>query len=236
MNTSPLSAPEAAAAGLITGINHRSHAIQTLLHSAKSAEDPATLVDSQQKLLVGTESARKIGMAIVKAKAPSQPKSAAQDSDSAAQAVHSATHVSDSVVLKPEGHSSAVKLSSAAEGSGSSIQDSSTIGAALLAQSSAADAELPSNISSKPIQLATPSGQETVQVSANAQLARRVDAGSSEEHFPEEANSDLVRRIQGAAKPMKKALVVQITPEALDLKCCPAVPMSKYIQVHQKLL
>ncbi|KAL0021728.1 hypothetical protein WJX79_008882 [Trebouxia sp. C0005] len=43
-------------------------------------------------------------------------------------------------------------------------------------------------------------------------------------------------RIRAAAKPLNKAVVVQITPEALDLKCCPAVPISKYIQVleHEK--
>ncbi|KAL0050980.1 hypothetical protein WJX82_011683 [Trebouxia sp. C0006] len=57
---------------------------------------------------------------------------------------------------------------------------------------------------------------------------------------PEAAAAGLLtgvsHRMQAAAKPLNKAVVVQITPEALDLKCCPAVPITKYIQVleHEK--
>lgn len=195
LNTSPLSAPEAAAAGLLTGVNDRSEALQTLLHSPKSAADPATLVNTNQGLLVGSTAAKKIGKAIGKAKA-ARSESALATPDSAVQAIHSATHLSDSLALRPS-----------AELQDSALPAQKSSGAALsLAHSPAADAELPAEISSQPQQSC------------------------------EEQNADLVRRIRAAAKPLNKAVVVQITPEALDLKCCPAVPISKYIQVleHEK--
>ncbi len=197
LNTSPLSAPEAAAAGLLTGVSHRSDALQTLLHSPKSAADPATLVTTNQGLLMGSAAAKKVGKAIGRAKA-ARSESALNTPDSATQAVHSATHPSDSVALRP---------TAGFQDSASSAQNSSSAAALSPAQSPAADAELPAEMSSKPAETIT----------------------QQQESF-EEQNADLVRRMRAAAKPLHKAVVVQITPEALDLKCCPAVPISKYIQ------
>ncbi len=194
LNTSPLSAPEAAAAGLLTGVSHRSDALQTLLHSPKSAADPATLVNTNQSLLVGSTAAKKIGKAIGKTKA-ARSESALSTPDSAAQAVHSTTHPCDSVASRPT-----ADLHDLA----SPAQNSSSVA---LAQSPAADAELPADMSSKP-----------------------AETSNQPQESGEEQNADLVRRIQAAAKPLNKAVVVQITPEALDLKCCPAVPITKYIQ------
>ncbi len=197
LNTSPLSAPEAAAAGLLTGVSHRSDALQTLLHSPRSAADPATLVNTNQSLLVGSTAAKKIGQAIGNTKA-ARSESALDTPDSAAQAVHSATHPSDSVALRPTADF---------QDSASSAQKSSSAAALSPAQSPAADAELPAEMSSKP-----------------------AETSNQPQESCEEQNADLVRRIQAAAKPLNKAVVVQITPEVLDLKCCPAVPISKYIQ------
>ena len=194
LNTSPLSAPEAAAAGLLTGVSQRSDALQTLLHSPKSAAHPATLVTTNQSLLVGSTAAKKIGKAIGKNKA-ARSESALDTPDPTAQAVHSATHPSDSVALRPTAHF---------QDSASPAQNSSS---AALAESPAADAKLPADISSKP-----------------------TENSDQPQESREEQDADLVRRIRAAAKPLDKAVVVQITPEALDLKCCPAVPISKYIQ------
>ncbi len=194
LNTSPLSAPEAAAAGLLTGVSHRSDTLQTLLHSPKSAAAPATLVNTNQGLLAGSTAAKKIGKAIGKTKA-ARSESACDSPDSAAQAVHSAAHPSDSVALRPTADF---------QDSASLAQNSSS---AALAQNPAADAELPADMSSKP-----------------------TESSDQPQESREEQDADLVRRIRAAAKPLNKAVVVQITPEALDLKCCPAVPISKYIQ------
>ncbi|DBA72260.1 TPA: hypothetical protein ACH3X2_010646 [Trebouxia sp. C0005] len=200
LNMSPLSASEAATAGLLTGVSHRSDALQTLLHSPRSAADPATLVTTNQGLLMGSTAAKKIGQAIDQAKA-ARSGSAFDTSDSAAEALPSATHPSDSVALRPTAD---------VQDSASSAQNFSS---AALAQSPAADAELPAEMSSNP-----------------AENSNQPQASC------EEQNASLVRRIRAAAKPLNKAVVVQITPEALDLKCCPAVPISKYIQVleHEK--
>ena len=194
LNTSPLSAPEAAAAGLLTGVSHRSDALQTLLHSPKSAADPVTLVTTNQTLLVGSTAAKKIGTSIGKLKA-ARSDSTLDSPDSAAQAVHSATHPSNSVALRPTADF---------QDSAPPTQHSSS---AALAQSPAADAELPAEISSK-----------------------AADTSNQPQESGLEQDADLVGRIRAAAKPLNKAVVVQITPEALDLKCCPAVPISKYIQ------
>ena len=194
LNTSPLSAPEAAAAGLLTGVSQRSDALQTLLHCPKSAAHPAMLVTTNQILLVGSTAAKKIGKAIGKNKA-ARSESALDTPDPTAQAVHSATHPSDSVALRVTAHF---------QDSASPAQNSSS---AALAERPAADAKLPADISSKP-----------------------TESSDQPQESREEQDADLVRRIRAAAKPLDKAVVVQITPEALDLKCCPAVPISKYIQ------
>ena len=41
----------------------------------------------------------------------------------------------------------------------------------------------------------------------------------------------MISMLQAAAKPINKALVVQIHPKQLDAKCVPAVSINKYIQV-----
>ncbi len=197
LNTSPLSAPDAAAAGLVTGVAHRSDALQTLLHSPNSAAHPATLVNTNQNLLVGSTAAKTVGKAIGNVKA-ARSESALDTPDSAAQAVHSATHPIDSVALRPTADF---------QDSASPAQKSSSAAPLSLAQSPAANAELPAEMSGKPA--------ETIM---------------QQQESLEEQNADLVRRMRAAAKPLNTAVVVQITPEALDLKCCPAVPISKYIQ------
>ncbi len=194
LNTSPLSAPEAAAAGLLTGVSHRSDALQTLLHSPNSAAAPATLVNTNQGLLVGSTAAKKIGKAIGKIKA-ARLESPLDIPDSAAQALHSTTHPSDSVASRPTAD---------LQDSASPTQNSSS---AALAQSPAADAELAADMCSKP-----------------------TESSDQPQESREKQDADLVRRIRAAGKPLNKAVVVQITPQALDLKCCPAVPISKYIQ------
>lgn len=201
LNASPLSAPEAAAAGLITGSSHRSTAIQTLLHSAQCAADPAGLVNTSQKLLACSAAAKKIGLSILRARAASAD-SATGTPDSVAEAVHTATLPSDSVALK-----------SIAEDPATATCDSSSTTAVSLSDSS--------------VQLAQPAEN-------NAQGRTQdnmVFHTSEQQESSQEDNADLVRRIQAADKPLKRAVVVQITSEALELKCCPAVPVSKYIQV-----
>ena len=181
LNASPLSAPEAAALGLITGPSHRSDATKTLLHSPTSSAHPSSLVASDPT--VYTRSAAKQAMIKAAGVSAMLQKSDAQESSagnsdagldlgsapgSAAQAVHSATHVSDSVALRPDSSDSAphnsVTQYSPAQGSAaqdlgsadSSVTD--TCGtdkapAVSLGQSSAADAEVPSAIASQPVQL-----------------------------------------------------------------------------------
>lgn len=201
LNSSPLSAPEAAAAGLITGSSHRSTAIQTLLHSAQCAADPAALINTSQKLLAGSAAAKKIGVSIMKARAASAD-SATGTPDSVAEAVHTATHLSDSVALKPTARAAATATCDSGSTTAVSLSDSS-------------------------VQLAQPAENNTQDHTQDNMVLHT----SEQQESSQEDNADLVRRIQAADKPLKRAVVVQITPEALELKCCPAVPVSKYIQV-----
>lgn len=181
--------------------------MQTLLHSSMSAANPATLIGTDQELCSESEAAKKVGVAILHGMAPKLGSAhTASDSDSVAQALHSAMLVSDTVALK---------LSPEAQSSGRTP-------AVSLAQISAADAELPSDISSKPVQPADPALSKSSSMLNSKQLGQQSSA---------EGNADLVHQIQAAPKPLKNTLVVQIDPKALVLKSCPAVPISKYIQV-----
>ena len=198
LHASPLSAEEAAAAGLITAPAHRSIATHTLLHSETSAANPAALLDKQTQNLTDANLASKV-------------LSAADESDSKQRTATSSGPVERVVQLATE-------------------QQSSAKGAhASLAQSSAANDELPSDIVMDPAQLADSPQQPGT---ADADTKQQTDEPSKWEGSATVGRSSLLEHLQAADKPLHKTLVVQISPDKLKAKLCPAVSMSKYIQVN----
>ena len=252
LHASPLSATEATALGLITGSNHRSDATKTVLHSAESSAHPASLIGSETtKVQAKSKATQKIaaaaGIAAETDAGDSEEASSGSLSElqSVTQAVHAATHASDSVALRPRTDSSSISSASqdstarSSEAGGSGSQGSVSSGsdkarAVSLAQSSAADAELPSDIASQPVPLAHPSNQgdgSTAQSqAAQRRQQRQKDSSQSKSGLQD---LDLLSKLRAVVKPLKSALVVQIFgEEQLKLSCVPAVSISKYIQVH----
>lgn len=209
LHASPLSAEEAAAAGLITAPAHRSTATQTLLHSKVSAANPAALVDKQTQNLTYATSVRKILTAADEneSKQTGATNSSAEDPGSSAQ---SSGPVERVIHLATEQQSSA---------KGPDVSP---------AQSAAASGKLPSDTSSEPLQLADSPQQAGT---ATADTKQEADEPSKGEGSATKGRSSLSERLQAADKPLHKALVVQISPDKLQAKLCPAVSISKYIQV-----
>lgn len=217
LNASPLSVDEAAAAGLITAPGHRSTAMQTLLHSATSAADPATLVGRQVAELSNTQAAElskltaaevsdlNTGQRAVSAANPSEsPHMSAPDSP--AQPSGKTTHTLGTV--QPVLHSVAE-------------QHSAHVAVVSPAQSSEAGA------CSKPLE----EGSEASVASEHQRILSSVSKGTAQG-----GDMTKVQRIQAARKPVNTAMVVQLTPDTLDMKCCRAVPIGRYIQVDNTLL
>lgn len=219
LNASPLSVDEAAAAGLITAPGHRSTVTQTLLHSATSAADPATLVGRQvaelshaqpaelSKLKAAETFELKAGQRAVSAANPSEsphtsaPDSPAQPSGQSTQALSTVHPV----------------LHSAAE------QHSARVPAVSPVQSSEASA------CSKPVEFADP--QEQASGASAASEHQRIQSSMSNS-TAQRGDTTKVQRLQAVRKPVNTAMVVQVTPDTLDIKCCRAVPIGKYIQVE----
>ena len=219
LNASPLSADEAAAAGLITAPGHRSTATQTILHSATSAADPATLVSKQvtelsepaeSKLKAAELLELKAGQEAVSAAKPREsPHMPAPDSAAAAQPSSKSTHMPGTTQLV---------LHSAAE-----QQDSVQVPAVSHTESSGVDT------CSKPLELADPKEQGSGASSASKQqtLQRNLRQGTAQH-----VDMNKVQRIQAISKPLNRAMVVQVSPDELQMKCCLTVPIGKYIQVY----
>lgn len=219
LDAAPLSADEAAAAGLITAPSHRSTATQTLLHSATSAANPATLVDRQVAKLSNIDPAEsKLKAAeLAEVKAGQEAVSAANPCrspqmpalDSAAQPSTKSIHMPGTAQLV---------LHSAAE-----QQDSAQVPAVALTESSGVDA------CSKPLELVDPreqgGGAASVLEHQDVQRTLRKDTGQHDD-------MNKVQRIQAIRKPLNRAMVVQVSPDKLQMKCCLTVPIEKYIQVN----
>ena len=259
LHASPLSAPEATALGLITGSNHRSDATKTLLHSSESSAHPAGLIGSETTKVqaksaaifcVAAAATQKIAAAAGVAAETDAGDSKGGSSGSLAelqsvtQAVHAATHASESVALRPKAgsssassatHDSRTQNSEACSGA----QDSASSGsdkapAVSLAQSSAADAELPSDIASQSVPLTNPHDQQGAnKAHRQAMHSKQQSQKDSSQQQSGVRDLDLLSKLRAVVKPLNKALVVQIFgEEQLKLSCVPAVSISKYIQVR----
>ena len=219
LNAAPLSADEAAQAGLITAPGHRSTATHTLFHSATSAANPATLVGKQVAELSNIDPAE----SKLKAAELSELK-AGQEAVSAANscglpqmpALDSAAQPSSRSVYTPG--TTQLVLHSASE-----QQDSAQVPAVSLTESSAVDA------CSKPLELADPKepGSRASSLAELQKLQRnlRKDTG-------QHGDMTKLQRIQAIRKPLNRAMVVQVSPDKLQMKCCLTIPIGKYIQVH----
>lgn len=203
LHASPLSADEAAAAGLITATGHRSTAMHTLLHSPTSDADPATLVKTQVAEMSNIEAAELSKLTIVESselKAVQRAVTSASPRDSSGN--HS-TGISHSV------------LHSAAE-----QQNPAQLPVVSPAQSSAEPQ------SDKALGLADATEQGSGASSAAEQ--HRKQSSMSVQY----GGMTRLQHLQAMRKPLNRAIVVQITPDKLQMKCCLAVPIGKYIQVH----
>lgn len=221
LNASPLSADEAAAAGLITAPGHRSTATQTLLHSTTSAADPATLVSKQvaelsniepaeSKLKAAELSELKAGQeAVSAAKSGESPQMPALDSAAAAQPSSISIHTKGTAQLV---------LHSAAE-----QQDCVQVPAVSLTESSGVDT------CSKLLELADPKEQSKGASSASKQQTLQCNL---KQGTAQHVDTNKVQRIQATRKPLNRAMVVQVSPDKLQMKCCLTVPIGKYIQVY----
>ena len=222
LNASPLSADEAAAAGLITAPGHRSTATQTLLHSATSAADPVTLVGKQvaelssiepaeSKLKAGELSDLKAGQEAVSAASPREaPQMPALDS--AGQPPIRSMHTPGTAQLV---------LHSALE-----QQDSVHLPAVSLTENSGSDA------CSKPLELADADPKEQGSGASSASEHQTLQRDLTDTGHGQHVGMNKVQRIQAIKKPLNRAMVVQVTPDKLQMKCCLTVPIEKYVQVY----
>lgn len=223
LNASPLSVHEAAAAGLITASGHRSTVTQTLLHSATSAADPATLVGRQIAELSNAQPAEL-----------SKLKAAELSELETGQRAHSAVNPSEFPHIsapdspaQPSGDTFPTLgtvqpvLHSAAE------QHSAQVPAVSQAQSSEAGA------CSKPLELADPleEASRASSASENQRIQSSVSKGTAQH-----GDVTKVQRLQAVRKPVNTAMVVQVTADKLEMRSCLAVPIGKYIQVEHPLL
>lgn len=204
LHASPLSAHEAAAVGLITAPGHRSAAMRTLIHSAASSADPATLMHG--KLVAEPSSNRAAELSRLKATellkleamqnavtavSPGKP-AQTPETDSAAQASGQAAH-------SPVLHSATEQ------------QDSAQV-----PRSSAAP-------------LADLTEQNSEISSGHKQNGNQ---SRLRNHTARSDGMTELQRIQVFKKPLDSALVLQVTPDKLQINCCLALPIEKYIQVH----
>ena len=197
LHASPLSADEAAAAGLITAPSHRSTATRTLLHSRSSAANPATLIANQAVKPTNSKAAKKVCSEVAGAGSETRT---TPGSPAAAVSVQMAVH-------------------SAAEGQNSRKRHAAT-------QSSAA--EVSSEAGRQAVQLAEVQQQDSAVSTQQQDLGVQVPNAKS---AAQSSQTSLVERIRSAQKLLNHVSVVQIAPDELSLRSCPAVPLSKYIQV-----
>ena len=219
LNASPLSADEAAAAGLITAPGHRSTATQTLLHSATSAADPATLVGKQVAELSNIEPAEsKLKAAEVsELKAGQEAVSAAQPHESPEMPAPDSAGQLSSTSFHTPGAAQLVLHSVVEQQMSMQLPGDSPTGSSGGA------------VRSRPLQFAHPKEQVSGASSASEhQMLQRKLGKDPAQHV----DMDKVQRIQAVRKPLNRAMVVQVSPDKLQMKCCLTVPIAKYIQVY----
>lgn len=217
LNASPLSADEAAAAGLITARGHRSAAMRTLLHSATSSADPATLMHAGQ----AAEASGNAVDALSRLKAPELLKVEAMQNAVIAVNPHKSAQTPESdSAPQPSGKTShRPVLPSAAE--------------PLESAQAAAASHFQALLEGTPL-------EETQILNNRTFLLHELSSGSQHKmehsrlrkHNAKHGGMTELQRVQAFKKPLDSALVIHVTPDKRLINCCLALPIEKYIQVH----
>ena len=209
LNASPLSADEAAAAGLITAPGHRSAAMRTLLHSATSSADPASLMHGGQVAEPSGNAAAELN----RLKATELLK---------VEAMQNAV-----IAVNPGKSAQTPERDSAAQASDKTTRDTVLHSAA--EQQDSARVPAVSNLHSSAAQFADMTEQTSV---ASSPLEQRVEQSRLRGHNAKHGGRTQLQRIQAHKKPLDSALVIHVTPDKLQINCCLALPIDKYIQVN----
>lgn len=212
LNASPLSADEAAAAGLITARGHRSTAMRTLLHSATSSADPATLMHAGQ----AAEASGNAVAALSRLKAPELLK---------VEAMQNAV-----IAVNPRKSAQSPESDSAAQTSGKTTHRPVLPS---VAEPLDAASYLQTRVEETLPEDTQPFNKRTLLVcELHSMTQHKMEHSRLRKHNAKHGGMTELQRIQATKKPLDSALVIHVTPDKRLINCCLALPIEKYIQVH----